>query len=259
MPNIASSHHSVSLECRLACNEFEVRRAQRLRYEIFGEEMKAHLRTAEYGIDFDLYDSYCHHLLVIDRDNREIVGYTRILTEDQAYAAGGFYSQNEFDLSSFLPLPGATMEIGRTCIHPAYRTGRAISALWSGLSEFMLSRRIQYLIGCASVPMPEGPCGRLQLVQAFNIQPDKALSGLVIPRHPLPETTDIHHPSRIPPLLKAYLRLGAKICGAPCWDEEFHVADIFILVEQSHISKRYHRHFIERPFSATINPLHKKS
>lgn len=250
MANMEQNECNCSLIYRLAANEFEIRKAQRLRYEVFGEEMQARLCTAEYGIDFDFYDSYCHHLVVIDKNNQDIVGYTRILTNEQAATAGGFYSQNEFDLDKLLPLPGPTIEVGRTCIHPAYRKSRALTTLWVGLTKFMQSRGIQYLMGCASIPMPDGPCDNNFLVKKFGLAPHLSPENQVIPRHPLPSPDYNNNANTrsitLPSLMKAYLRLGAKICGPPCWDEDFRVADVFILVEHHNIARRYQRYFLER-------------
>ncbi|MCG8611018.1 MAG: hypothetical protein MI864_10830 [Pseudomonadales bacterium] len=49
----------------------------------------------------------------------------------------------------------------------------------------------------------------------------------------------------IPPLIKAYMRLGAKVCGDPCWDPEFKCADLFILLDVDNLSPRYKKHFLK--------------
>ncbi|MFH0933824.1 MAG: GNAT family N-acetyltransferase, partial [Pseudomonadota bacterium] len=77
----------------------EVAEAQRIRYKVFGEEMGAKLPSAETGLDIDRFDEFCDHLLVRDHSNEKVVGTYRILPPDQAYVAGGYYSETEFDLS----------------------------------------------------------------------------------------------------------------------------------------------------------------
>ncbi len=64
--------------------------------------------------------------------------------------------------------------------------------------------------------------------------PKKPLPSLALPNNVITE---------MPPLLKAYMRLGAKICGEPCWDEDFQVADVFILLKRDDLCPRYARHF----------------
>ncbi|OUD14426.1 GNAT family N-acetyltransferase [Thioflexithrix psekupsensis] len=231
----------------LATSPQEIRQAQALRYQVFAEEMGAVLHGEE-GYDVDHYDQFCHHLLVKDRETQQIIGCTRILTSDQVGQAGGFYSESEFDLTPIFTLPGRFMEIGRTCIHPDYRNSHVLGLLWSGLAQFMVMGNFNYLMGCASIPMSAGyehsSLDRLQSRYAV------ATHLQVQPRYPLqarPESVSVNEEDVvIPALLKAYLRLGAQICGAPCWDADFKVADLFILLDMANLQRRYARHFVER-------------
>jgi putative hemolysin len=43
----------------------------------------------------------------------------------------------------------------------------------------------------------------------------------------------------MPPLLKAYLKLGAWVAGEPCFDPDFNVADIFILLDVNNLFCAY--------------------
>ena len=54
----------------------------------------------------------------------------------------------------------------------------------------------------------------------------------------------------VPPLLKAYLRLGAWICGEPSLDREFGVADLMVLLDMENLNHRYFRHFLGRESAA---------
>ncbi|MDM7322673.1 MAG: GNAT family N-acetyltransferase [Gammaproteobacteria bacterium] len=108
------------LKVQLAAHADDIQRSLRLRHQVFVEEMGCKAQV-ENGLEFDRYDPFCHHLLVIDQDSDTVVASTRILTETQARAAGGFYSANEFDMDMIHHLPGRVMEIGRTCEHPEHR------------------------------------------------------------------------------------------------------------------------------------------
>lgn len=234
------------LAVALARSEEDIRAAQRLRYAIFAEEMGAKLHNRRAGLDHDRLDSYCQHLLVRDGFG-QVVGCTRILTADAARRAGGFYSQTEFDLTPVLALPGRFMEIGRTCVHPDYRNGATIGALWSGLATFIAGHDIDYLIGCASIPLGEDG-GTARALCAELAQRHLVPESLrVQPRLPLPRHDGVARtPGAMPPLLKAYLRLGARIGGEPCLDPDFKVADVFILLSTQRIERRYARHFLDR-------------
>ncbi|MCC8994277.1 MAG: GNAT family N-acetyltransferase [Candidatus Contendobacter sp.] len=224
----------------------EVEAAQRLRYAIFAEEMGAKLHNRIPGLDHDRLDAYCLHLVVRDPLDR-IIGCTRILTAEAAQRAGGFYSQTEFDLTPVLDLPGRFMEIGRTCIHPDYRSGAAINTLWAGLAAFIAEQRIDYLIGCASMPLgangSEAQALYTELAQRHLVSENLRVS----PHLPLPRRANVAGGEyTLPPLLKAYLRLGAQIGGEPCLDPDFNVADVFVLLATRRIERRYARHFLDR-------------
>ena len=153
------------LHVGLAVSPAEVRAAQRLRHQVFVEEMGARLDCAEPGIESDHYDRFCQHLIVRNHANGLIVGCYRILTDAQAAYAGGYYSQNEFDLTRILALPGRFMEVGRTCVHPDYRSGAVIGLLWQGLARFMVMNKFDYLMGCASIPLHTGTHEALAIYQ----------------------------------------------------------------------------------------------
>lgn len=242
------AHSKDRLRVALASTLEDVRAAQRLRHRVFVEEMGAQVSEAERGIESDRFDHYCQHLLVRDERSDRVVGCYRILTDAQAQRAGGFYSETEFDLARIRTLPGRIMEVGRTCVHPDYRTGAVISLLWSGLARFMVRHRFDHLIGCASIPLHGGVehIGALwHGLTAAQLSPPE---WRVFPRTPF---TSLPRPApdtaaELPPLIKAYLRLGAQVCGEPAWDPTFNVADLFLLLGIERLGTRYAQHYIGR-------------
>jgi putative hemolysin len=235
-----------ALGVALARSRAEIRAAQRLRYAIFAGEMGARLHNRLPGLDHDRLDGYCQHLIVRDAVG-QVVGCTRLLTAEAARRAGGFYSQTEFDLGPVLALPGRFVEIGRTCVHPDYRNGATISTLWSGLAAFIAAQRTDYLIGCASIPLGEDG-GQARALYAELARRHLVPEPLrVRPHLPLPRHDGVAYSHyTVPPLLKAYLRLGAQIGGEPCLDPDFQVADVFVLLSTRRIERRYARHFLDR-------------
>ncbi|MDF1630687.1 MAG: GNAT family N-acetyltransferase [Alcanivoracaceae bacterium] len=222
----------------------DIIRAQRLRYRIFSEEYGASIK-APFGLDRDRFDKHCRHLLVWDTRTGELVGYTRVLTMQASRRAGGFYSASEFDLAMLAQLPGQVAEIGRTCIHPAYRGGAVIAVLWSRLAQFMIEEKIDHLIGCASVALNEGY--DVGAIVARIGQHHLSAPGLrVAPRLPLQQlSASDDSAERMPALLKAYLRMGARVCGQPCWDPDFNCIDFFILLSVTDLPARYVQHFLQ--------------
>jgi len=232
-------------EASLAVTGEQVRESQALRYQVFAEEMGAQLHSDETGIDKDDLDPWCMHLLVRDTETGRLVGSTRLLDGDSARQFGRFYSASEFDLSAIEVLPGRKLEVGRTCVHAEFRTGAVIGALWQGLAELMYREQYQWLFGCASITWEEGGANVHAIMDRFRRNYLSPANQRVTPRLAVPASVDGDNLTalRIPPLLKAYVSLGAKICGEPCWDPDFNVADVFVLLEASKLSKRYVRHF----------------
>lgn len=218
--------------------------AQTLRYQVFSEECGAQLENAGSRLDQDVFDTHCEHLVVRDLRTCEVVATTRLLDSQGARQAGGFYSEGEFQLVGLPQLRGQVLEIGRTCVHARYRNGATISVLWAGLAQLMNERRYEYLMGCASVSMADGGIQAQAIMQRLRGRYLCREWLNAIPRLPLPEMDLPENvTAQLPPLLKAYMRLGAKICGEPCWDPEFNVADIFILLRREQLCPRYARHF----------------
>ena len=234
------------LHVGLAHGESEIREAQKLRYRIFAEELGARLPTRTPGIDIDLYDPFCDHLIVRDEDNNRIVGTYRILTPHAARRVGGYYSETEFDLTRLQLLRESMVEIGRSCIDPDYRTGGTIALLWSGLARYMAQGNYRTLIGCASIGMADGGHIAANLYSRLgeHMAPPEYR---VFPRHPLPvEHLFNDQPAELPPLIKGYLRAGAYVGGEPAWDPDFNTADLLIMLPMTRIDERYARHFLEK-------------
>jgi putative hemolysin len=233
------------LKVELASTREDVIASQKLRYQIFAEEMGAQLASADEGLDRDRFDEHCQHMLIKDTMTGEVVGSTRILPGHMAEKTGGFYSEGEFDLSGLLPLPGRLIEVGRTCIHPNYRKGRALTLLWASMAQYMDIHRIDYMFGCASIPMNDGGYQAQSIMEVLRNEHLSDEAFRVSPRLGLPDINEL--PSTIvsmPPLLKAYLRLGLKVCGEACWDPDFNVADVFVLLDRDNIGQRYTRHYL---------------
>ncbi|WP_295388027.1 GNAT family N-acyltransferase [uncultured Thiodictyon sp.] len=251
MPAIAPAvplRRGARLFVELATSAYEVREAQSLRFRVFGEEFGAKLKGGHQGLDVDDFDSVCQHLLVREANTGRVVGCTRLLTDTNAQRSGCFYSQGEFDLGPVATLPGRKLEIGRTCIAPDYRQGAAIAVLWSGLAGFIQLHGFDYLFGCASIPLGADDIQAAAIMNRIRRQAMAAPELRVNPRVPLLSSAvpDAVLDAPLPPLLKAYFRLGARACGEPCRDPDFGVADVLILLRVAELNPAYSRHFIER-------------
>lgn len=240
-----------ALSVSWARHQDEVREAQRLRHAVFAGEMGARLSSPIEGHDIDLFDEYCEHLLVRDEATGAVIGTYRLLTPTQAQRVGGFYSDTEFDLTRLRSLRSKMVELGRSCVHPDHRHGGVVLALWGALAEFMARNALDHMIGCASIPMlHEGAVSGDVAASVWRQVRQTHLAPIeyhVRPRLPLPvEQLDDSLAVDPPALIKGYLRLGAKVLGAPAWDPDFNTADLPMLMRLAELPPRYRKHFLGR-------------
>lgn len=232
-----------------ARHQDEVRRAQRLRHQVFAGEMGARLSGPLPGHDIDLFDDYCEHLLVRDRESGAVIGTYRVLTPEQAARVGSFYADLEFDLTRLRGLRSRMVELGRSCVHPDHRHGGVILALWGALAQFMQRNGLEIMIGCASIPMlhqgmvsAHAAAGIWHQLRHKHLAPldCQVLPRLALPIHDFDESLRVEPPA----LIKGYLRLGAKLLGPPAWDPDFNTADLPMMMRTQDLPARYLRHFL---------------
>ena len=119
---------------------------------------------------------------------------------------------------------------------------------WAGrpLAQYMIENDVRYLLGCASIALSEG-YNVAGVQQRINEKHLSAGQHRVIPHlrlHKLPgDSTETN--AKMPPLLKAYMRMGAQICGEPCWDPDFNCLDFFVLMDVNDLPARYVQHFMQ--------------
>jgi len=246
-----------SLETRLAVSRSEIKQAQRLRYEVFYNEQsaKAGIINRKRRRDKDRFDAFCDHLVVVDRDlpeDRQVVGTYRLLDDESAKAAGGFYSQNEFDLTRMLAQTShCHLELGRSCIARPYRSRRTMELMWQGIWAIAVERQIDVLFGCVSF-------------QGCDVEDHMASLNWLTTNAKLDEHNDcaaIHNAvdigpaddfselsarrvfSNLPPLLKGYLRVGAKVSSTASIDHQFNTVDLLVVLRIADIAPKYIQHY----------------
>ena len=236
-----------------------LRAAQQLRWRVFAEELGARLDSREPGIDRDLFDAHCEHLVVRDEETGEVVGTYRLLAPEAARRLGSYYSEGEFDLTRLRLLRPRLVEVGRSCIHTDYRNGAVIALLWAGLARFMLSSGHDVLAGCASMGMADGGHAAASVYARLACRHLAPIEYRVFPRCPLPlERLNAGAGGELPALVQGYLRAGAWICGEPAWDPDFNTADFFVLLPLANVSARYARHFLGEKTGSGPNYLRRK-
>jgi putative hemolysin len=223
---------------RLARNAEEVRAAQSLRFAVFNLELNEGLAESRVtGLDADPFDEICDHLLVEHRPTREIVGTYRLQTGLAAAANHGYYSAQEFEFQAFEPVRAEMIELGRACVHQQHRNLVVLGLLWKGIADYARERGARYLIGCSSITSQEPAAGAsayADLCRRHLIEPEfrtRPLPAFECSLNQLAEDAP-----KIPKLLRAYLSLGAKICGPPALDRQFKTIDFLTLMDLNALS-----------------------
>jgi putative hemolysin len=246
-----------SLVVKLARSSFDIEAAQRLRYEVFALEWsvgigKAATSDASYarmrrGLDQDVFDAYCEHLVAWDESTGSPVGTYRVLMPERAASLGCLYSDSEFWLDSLYSLRPHMIELGRSCIAPSYRKGGVIMLLWSALGELLGRTPHRYLIGCASMSAADGGHQAANLYRQLSAKHLAAENMRVFPRQRLAiEQFEPIDGVQAPALIKGYLRAGAKILGEPHVDHEFGCVDFPMFLDLTQLKSRYQERFMGR-------------
>jgi putative hemolysin len=237
---------SARIHTRWARDTADLHAAQRLRHAVFVGEMGARIappRGTPAGLDADEFDPFCEHLLVCADD--QVVGTYRVLTPDAARRAGGLYTEREFDLTRLRPWRPRMMEAGRACVHADWRQGGPLLALWAALGDFMQRNGLETMIGCASVGMRDGGHHAADLWRQLSCTHLAPIEQQVRPRLPLPvDALATGREVLLPPLIKGYLRSGARVLGPPAWDPDFGTADLPLLLRLSDLPQRHSRRFL---------------
>lgn len=228
LPVNAPEHYAI----RLTRDPEAIRAAQRLRFEVFNVELNEGLEQSfATGLDEDPFDAVCDHLVVEHLPSREIVGTYRLQTGANAADHLGYYSAQEFEFAVFEPLRPEIVELGRACVHARHRNLVVLGRLWKGIAGYAQSRGARYLLGCSSLTSQDAAVGASAYSELcrHHLAP---LPWLTRPRRefdcPLNQLSD--EPAGIPKLLRAYLSLGAKICGPPALDRRFKTIDFLTLL-----------------------------
>ena len=256
------------LEVRLSNTRDDIKSAQRLRYEVFYEEMAATPTfTAQMRRrDEDPYDALCDHLTVVDISKPleapaawantrrpKVVGTYRVLRQDVAQHRLGFYTQNEYDIAPLIAAKSHLrfMELGRSCVLKPYRTKRTVELLWHGLWTYVREHKIDVMIGCASFAGTDPKTHAMALSYLrynasapeewrCSANPHCYTSMDLVPREWVDAKAAL---KSMPPLIKAYLRLGAFVGDGAVVDHQFGTTDVLIVLPVANIDPRYFEHY----------------
>jgi len=242
-----------AFEVRLASSAADLRAAQRLRYEVFVEELGGQGPLVDHAarLERDRFDPFFDHLLLIDRERDRVVGVYRLMGEAQAARAGGFYSEGEYDLTALRRSGRRLLELGRSCLHRDYRGGAGMHQLWSALADHVAREGIEVLFGVASFPGTDAQAlaAPLSLLHQRHLAPEALRprarpSGFqsmdLVPEDGLDRRAAM---LAVPSLIKAYLRLGGTVGEGAFLDRAFNCTDVCLVLDTANLSARQARFY----------------
>lgn len=250
-------------EVRLTRNKEERKQVRQLRYAVFVEEEGASATEEQraLGEEYDAYDRFAEYMAVFH--NGRVVGTYRLIDRNAAEKMGGFYTENEYNISKIKKYRGNIAEMSRACVEKSYRENALVMRmLWAGLGELIVRRKIGVLFGVASF-VGTKPARSAQAISylyynhltplrlratvlsenfADGINPKLARMN-ILPREFVDEADA---KAEMTPLIKGYLRLGATFGRGVFVDAPFNSYDVFVMVETRKMNAAYQKHFLGR-------------
>ncbi len=229
----------------------ELLKAFRLRHEVFHREFREVLRS---GLDVDQFDRSFDHLLIVHTPSQKLVGTYRLRATTDATKA---YTAQEFTMSNLAGFQAPYLELGRACIQAEHRKGAVMSLLFRGIAEYMNRSGAKTLFGCSSVKIEEPRTAALlfqYLVQnnhvwktAVQPTPDYKMTDFNLWSlkwsEPLDQGAIAEAESLLPPLVKMYLKMGAKIACEPAFDREFNCIDLLTVLRTEQLEETLARKY----------------
>jgi putative hemolysin len=231
---------------RIAHSPEEIQAAQALRFQVFNLELNEGLsQSYATGLDVDPFDRVCDHLIVEHVSTGQLVGTYRLQTGTSAKKNLGYYCEQEFHFAVYEPARPQIVELGRACVHRQHRNLLVLGLLWKGIADYARERKARYLIGCSSLTSQEPAAGASAYTELCrNHLAAPAWRTEPLPSHECPMQEVTEEPMSIPKLLRAYLTIGAKICGPPALDRQFKTIDFLTLLDLESITKSARERFL---------------
>lgn len=187
------------------------------------------------------------HLLVRDLRSQRVVGACLLLAPPVVGRAGGYDAQRLFDLTHLDILRERMVEIGGPRIDRGYRAATILHHLWSSLAHYLVENGYDYVLANVEMPLADGGHAAASVFRAVWETSSSPEDLRAIPRARLPlEALRGFLPHEMPMLLRAWLELGAWVCGEPALDAGFDHAVFPVLLPLARMRGRYARHFLAR-------------
>lgn len=238
---------------QMAQSKEQVLECFKLRYEVFCKEMAG--STKKKGLDYDKYDNFCDHLIIVHEPTNKIIGTYRMNFSETSDI---FYTESEFEITNWIAdQTKPFIELGRACIQSEHRRGIVISLLWRGIAEYMKMMGAETLVGCSSVKVTDARSAALvfkyfEMNNALNseifnsrekYQMKDLLFWLMVFAKGLSDSQIEEAEEKIPSLLKSYIKSGAKVASYPAYDRDFRCIDFVTILNRAEMDQKLVKKF----------------
>jgi putative hemolysin len=225
------------------------------------------------SMDLDEFDRWYVHLILWRPAHNEMVGAYRLGPTDRVRDHRELYVSTLFHFSeALLARLGHAVELGRSFIRPEYQMKMApMRTLWSGIGQYVArNSRYRYMFGPVSISERYRPASRALISSYLLASPFRSeWADLVRPKRPFNArrslsrdvserlhriasiddlnrlVTDIE-PDRkgVPPLLRQYLKLGAKVLAFNVDPAFNNCLDGLCVWDIAEVDQRSVRHYV---------------
>ncbi len=239
--------------------------------------------------DLDHFDSYYWHLLLWNKQNKELAGAYRAGDTDailRRYGIKGLYTHTVFryDERLFRKI-GSALELGRSFVRTEYQRQYApLLVLWKGIAHFVARHpQTPVLFGAVSISNEYNRTSREMIVRYFEQREDgREFAGLIHPRTPfraprlrrwdcravagalhdldeLAESiSDVESDGKgVPILIKQYTKVGGKLVGFNLDRKFSDVVDGLVVVDLRQTDRAILERYMGKESYSAFRRFHK--
>ncbi|MEM7238226.1 MAG: GNAT family N-acyltransferase [Pseudomonadota bacterium] len=231
---------------RTATTPEDVRACQHLRYLTFIEERSVEVQLNPDRVDVDEFDPSCTHVMVEEQRTGQLVCCFRMLPMANGSEIFRSYASKYYELSNLETYPGKMVEMGRFCIHPAWKDANILRVAWAAMTKFVDEENVELLFGCSSFYGidAEEYADAFALLRERHLAPNRWLPRVKAPRvFAFSKQFRLRKPNlklamkRMPPLLRTYLVMGGWVSDHAVIDNELNTLHVFTGVEIKRVPK----------------------
>lgn len=220
---------------RLVESDADLRRAQRLRYQVFrGSD------GAPEALDMDGFDAHCDHVLVEDSDSGALACCFRMMTMHDSASIKMSYAAQFYDLERLIGYGGPLVEIGRFCVRPELRDADILRVAWGAVTAHVDALGVRMLFGCSSFAgtSAQPHIEAFALLKKRYLGPDNLMPQVRSDTiFAFADELEDRQPEMraavkgLPPLLRTYLAMGGWVSDHAVIDTDLNTMHVFTGVE----------------------------